>query len=291
VHTGTHSHGQGLDTAFAQIVAERLGIPVAEVDVRHGDTNDLGYGRGTVGARSLLAGGAAIEVALDKIVAKGKRIAAHVFECDAGDVAFERGVFSVAGTDRTIGIREIADRAYYPRGYPLRELEPGLDEGGYWDPTAVALPNGSYVCEVEIDEDTGVVTIVQFVCVDDFGNVVNPMIVEGQVHGGVAQGLGQAAMERVVHDPETGQILSGSLADYALPRADDLPAFTTGYNAHPTATNPLGVKGCGEVGAIGAPAAYVNAVLDALADLGVQHLDMPLTSETVWRAMHERRAA
>ena len=285
VHTGTHSHGQGLDTAFAQLVSDRLGIPIAEVSVRHGDTDELGFGRGTVGARSLLAGGAAIAIALDKIVAKGRRIAAHAFECDAGDVVFERGVFSVAGTDKSIGIREIAERAYYPRRYPLRELD-GLDEGGYWDPTAVALPNGCYVCEVEIDVETGVVQIMQFVCVDDFGNIVNAMLVEGQVHGGIAQGLGQAALERVVYDSQSAQMLTGSLTDYALPRADDLPSFVTGHNSHPTTTNPLGVKGCGEVGTIGAPAAYVNAVLDALADLRVRHLDMPLTSEIVWRAMH-----
>jgi aerobic carbon-monoxide dehydrogenase large subunit len=289
VHTGTHSHGQGLETALAQLVAERFGLSIAEVDVRHGDTSDLAIGRGTVGARSLLAGGSAIGVALDKIVAKGKRIAAHAFECAPDDVAFERGVFAVAGTDKRLLMREIAERAYYPASYPLRELEPGLDEGGYWDPTAVSIPNGCYVCEVEIDPDTGTVAIAQFVCVDDFGTVVNPMIVDGQVHGGVVQGLGQAMLEHAVYDSASGQLLTGSFMDYAMPRADDLPSFVTASNPTPTATNPLGVKGCGEAGTIGAPPAYVNAVVDALAPYGVRHLDMPVTAERVWRAIQAGR--
>lgn len=285
VFTGTHSHGQGLETAFAQIVSDRLGIPLEDVEVRHGDTDELGNGRGTIGSRSLLSGGAAIKVALDKIEAKGKRIAAHLLECALGDIEFRRGRFAIAGTDRAVSIREIAKAAYFPARYPLTELEPGLDEGGYWDPKAVASPSGCHVCEVEIDPDTGQLAIMRFVAVDDFGNIVNPLIVEGQVHGGVAQGLGQAALEHCVYDQESGQLVTGSFVDYCMPRADDLPDFDTLFNGHPCETNPLGVKGCGEAGAIGSPPALANAVADALLELGIRHLDMPFTPEKLWRAI------
>ena len=283
VLTGTHSHGQGHETALAQLVAHRLGIALDDIEVRHGDTDELGNGRGTVGSRSLLSGGAAIEVALDKIEAKGKAIAAHMLECSAGDIELRRGRFTVSGTDRAVTIGEVAKAAYYPARFPLAQLEPGLDEGGYWDPKAVALPNGCHVCEVEIDPATGTLYIVRVATVDDFGTIVNPMIVEGQVHGGLAQGLGQAALERCLYDSENGQLLSGSFMDYCLPRADDLPSFDTGTNCHRCESNPLGVKGCGESGTIGSPPALVNAVMDALRNAGLRHADMPLTPEKLWR--------
>ena len=291
VVTGTHTHGQGLETALAQIVAERLGVDVANVEVLHGDTRQIGYGRGTVGARSLLAGGAALEVAIAKVVEKSKRIAAHLLECAAEDIELlvkaGKGRFTVKGTDRGITMEEVAHAAFFPVKYPIKELEPGLDETGYWDPPGVSFPNGCHVCEVEIDRDTGTMQVASFVSVDDFGNIVNPMMVSGQVHGGIVQGLGQAIHEHCIYDDDTGQLTTGSFMDYGLPRADDMPAFVDEtVNDYPTATNPLGVKGCGEVGAIGAPPALVNAVVDALAGFGVKHVDMPVTPQKLWRLMH-----
>ena len=290
VYTGTHSHGQGLETTLAQLVVDRLGIPLEDVEVRHGDTDDLGHGRGTVGSRSLLSGGAAIEAALDKIETKGKRIAAHLLECASTDIEFDAGQFTVIGTDRSVSIREVAKLAYFPSRFPLCDLEPGLDEGAYWDPKAVASPNGCHICEVEIDPDTGRLTIVRFVTVHDFGNIVNPMIVEGQVHGAVAQGLGQAVLEHCVYDQASGQLLTGSFADYCMPRADDMPSFDTVFNGYPCPTNPLGVKGCGESGTIGSPPALVNAAVDAVSELGIRHLDMPLTPDKLWREISARRS-
>ncbi len=296
VVTGTHTHGQGLETALAQVVAERLGVPVADVEVLHGDTRQIGYGRGTVGARSLIAGGAALEVAMVKIVAKGRRIAAHLLECAAEDIALEatrdeagqrEGRFAVKGTDRGVSLKDVAKAAFFPAKYPIKELEPGLEESGYWDPTGMSFPNGCHVCEVEIDRDTGVLSVVAFTSVDDFGNIVNPMLVGGQVHGGIAQGLGQAIHEQCIYDPVTGQVLTGSLMDYGLPRADDFPPFADEtFPGHPCNNNPLGVKGCGEAGAIGAPPALVNAVVNALEGFGVTHVDMPVTPQKLWRLMH-----
>ena len=289
VVTGTHTHGQGLETVLAQIVAERLGVPVEEVEVLHGDTQDIGYGRGTVGARSLLVGGAALEVALTKIIDKGRRIAAHLLECSPADIDFERGRFAVQGTDRSVNLSEVAHAAYFPLRYPLKELEPGLEESGYWDPKTVAFPNGCHACEVEIDADTGELSVQSYVSIDDFGTVVNPLIVAGQVHGGIAQGLGQALLEHSIYDRQSGQPLTGSLLDYCLPRADDLPSIAhETLEGQPCKTNPLGVKGCGEAGAIGAPPALVNAVVDALAHLGVRHVDMPITPHSLWRLIHQR---
>lgn len=287
VVTGTHSHGQGLETALAQIVVERLGVALTDVEVLHGDTQALGYGRGTVGARSLLSGGAALEAALGKVIEKGRRIAAHALECAAQDLAFEGGHYTIKGTDRKISLGEVARLAYFPGDYPIEELEPGLEETAYWDPKAVAFPNGCHVCEVEIDPDTGVLNIASYACVDDFGNIVNPLLVSGQVHGGVAQGLGQALLEHCLYDSTSGQLLTGSLMDYCLPRADDLPSIIDAtMPGQPCTTNPLGVKGCGEVGTIGAPPALVNAVVDALRPFGVRHVDMPVTAEKLWRLMH-----
>lgn len=287
VVTGTHTHGQGMETALAQIVAERLGVAVENVEVLHGDTRDIGFGHGTIGSRSLLVGGAALDVALSKIVDKGRRIAAHLLECAAADIGFERGRFAVRGTDRGVALAEVAHAAYFPLRYPLKELEPGLEESGYWDPKTLAFPNGCHVCEIEIDADTGVLSVQSYVSIDDFGNIVNPLLVAGQVHGGIAQGLGQALLEHNVYDPDSGQLLTGSFMDYCLPRADDMPSIVhETHPGHPCATNPLGVKGCGEAGAIGAPPALVNAIVDALAHLGVRRVDMPVTPQSLWRVIN-----
>jgi carbon-monoxide dehydrogenase large subunit len=287
VFTGSHSHGQGHETTFAQIVAGRLGIPVENVTIVHGDTGRVPFGMGTYGSRSLAVGGTAIVKALDKIVAKGRKIAAHLLEAAESDIEFKDGKFGVAGTDRSKTFGEIALTAYVPHNYPLATLEPGLDETAFYDPTNFTYPAGTHICEVEIDPDTGVVDVVAFSACDDFGNIVNPMIVEGQVHGGLAQGLGQALLEHCIYDADSGQLLTGSLMDYALPRADDLPSFKVGTKVTPCTHNPLGAKGCGEAGAIGAPAALMNAVMDALAPLGVAHLDMPASPHRVWRAIRE----
>ena len=290
VFTGSHSHGQGHETTFAQVVAGRLGIPVDNVSVVHGDTGRVPFGMGTYGSRSLAVGGTAIVKALDKIIAKGRKIAAHLLEAAEADIEFKDGKFSVAGTDRSKTFGEIALTAYVPHNYPLASLEPGLDETAFYDPTNFTYPAGTHICEVEIDPDTGVVDVVAFSACDDFGNLVNPMIVEGQVHGGVAQGLGQALLEHCVYDADSGQLLTGSLMDYALPRADDVPSFNVDTKVTPCTHNPLGVKGCGEAGAIGAPAAMMNAVMDALAPVGVKHLDMPASPHRVWRAIRAARA-
>jgi aerobic carbon-monoxide dehydrogenase large subunit len=286
VFTGSHSHGQGHETTFAQVVASRLGIPVENVDVVHGDTGRVLFGMGTYGSRSLAVGGTAIVKALDKIVAKGKKIAAHLLEAAETDIEFKDGKFTVAGTDRSKTFGEIALTAYVPHNYPLDKLEPGLNETAFYDPTNFTFPAGTHICEVEIDPDTGVVRIVNFSACDDFGNIINPMIVEGQVHGGLTQGIGQALLEQCVYDKDTGQLLTGSLMDYALPRADDVPSFKVGTKVTPCTHNPLGAKGCGEAGAIGAPAALMNAVMDALAPVGVKHLDMPASPHRVWQAIN-----
>jgi carbon-monoxide dehydrogenase large subunit len=228
--------------------------------------------------------------AVDKIVAKGRKIAAHLLEAAETDIEFKDGRFTVAGTDRSKTFGEVALTAYVPHNYPLDKLEPGLDETAFYDPTNFTYPAGTHICEVEVDPDTGVVKVVAFTACDDFGNIINPMIVEGQVHGGLAQGIGQALLEQCVYDRETGQLLSGSLMDYALPRADDVPAFTVSTRVTPCTHNPLGAKGCGEAGAIGAPAALMNAVLDALAPAGVTQLDMPASPQRVWQAMAQARA-
>ena len=290
VFTGSHSHGQGHETTFSQIVASRLGIPIETVEIVHGDTGRVPFGMGTYGSRSLSVGGTAIMKAMDKIIAKGRKIAAHLLEAAETDIEFKDGKFTVAGTDRSKTFAEIALTAYVPHNYPLDKLEPGLDETAFYDPTNFTFPAGTHICEVEIDPDTGVVQVVAFSACDDFGNIINPMIVEGQVHGGVAQGIGQAMLERCVYDPDSGQLLSGSYMDYALPRADDLPSFKVATKVTPCTHNPLGAKGCGEAGAIGSPAAFMNAVHDALLAAGVKYLDMPATPHRVWQALQAARA-
>ena len=283
VVTGSHSHGQSHETTFAQIISEKLGVPFENVTVLHGDTGRSDYALGTYGSRSLAVGGSAIVKATDKIIAKGKKIAAHMLEASEDQVEFEDGQFNVADSNQSLTFGEVAFAAYVPSNYPLDELEPGLSEKAFYDPPNFTYPAGAHVCEVEVDAETGVVRIEKFVAVDDFGHVVNPMIVEGQVHGGLAQGIGQALLEHGVYD-ESGQLLSGSYMDYAMPRADDLPSFTVDTTTTPCTHNPLGVKGCGEAGAIGSTAAVINAITDAL---GVASVPMPATPETVWRAMRQ----
>jgi len=280
VFTGSHSHGQGHETTFAQVVAGKLGIPVENVEIVHGDTGRVPFGMGTYGSRSLAVGGTAIVMAVDKVIAKGKKIAAHLLEAADTDIEFDNGEFKVAGTDRKVPFAQVSLAAYVPHNYPLDKLEPGLNENAFYDPTNFTYPAGSHICEVEVDPETGRTRVIQFVAVDDFGNVVNPMVVEGQVHGGVAQGLGQAMLEACHYDPESGQLLTGSYMDYTMPRADDLPKFTVGTTVSPCTHNPLGVKGCGEAGAIGSPPAFINALTDAL---GVKDVPMPATAERVWR--------
>ncbi len=279
VFTGSHSHGQGHETTFAQVVAGRLGIPIEAVEIVHGDTGRIPFGMGTYGSRSLAVGGTAIVKAVDKVIAKGKKIAAHLMEASDTDIEFVDGEFRVAGTDKKVPFAAVSLAAYVPHNYPLDKLEPGLNENAFYDPTNFTYPAGSYVCEVEVDPATGRVRIDSFTAVDDFGNIINPMIVEGQVHGGLAQGLGQAMLEGCVYD-DSGQLLTGSFMDYTMPRADDLPSFRVDTNVTACTHNPLGVKGCGEAGAIGSPAALMNALTDAL---GVKDLAMPATPERVWR--------
>ncbi len=285
VFTGTHSHGQGHETTLAQLVTEQLGVPLAQVEVVHGDTAKIPFGMGTYGSRSLAVGGSAMVKAMDKIIAKGKKIAAHLLEADVRDIEFKDGKFTVAGTDKSKTIGEIAFTAYVPHNYPHEELEPGLEETAFYDPKNFTFPGGCHICEVEIDRDTGVVHVVNFTAVDDVGRVVNPMIVEGQVQGGVAQGIGQALLENAAYDA-SGQLVSGSFMDYTMPRADDLPSFHVATENTMCTHNPLGSKGCGEVGAIGSPPAVINAVVDALRDYGVRHVDMPATPAKIWSIMH-----
>ncbi|MCE8442445.1 xanthine dehydrogenase family protein molybdopterin-binding subunit, partial [Rhodovulum sulfidophilum] len=288
VMTGSHSHGQGHETTFAQVVADMIGIGEDMVEIVHGDTANTPMGMGTYGSRSLAVGGSAMVRATNKIIAKAKKIAGHMMEAAPEDIELKDGRFTVAGTDKSVAWGDVTLAAYVPHNYPLEELEPGLEETAFYDPNNFTYPAGAYACEVEVDPETGKVTICSFAAADDFGNIVNPMIVSGQVHGGVAQGIGQALMEAAAYD-EYGQLLSGSYMDYAMPRADDVPFYRVDHScATPCTHNPLGVKGCGEAGAIGAPPAVVNAVIDALHRGGftdVAHIDMPLTPSRVWAAM------
>jgi aerobic carbon-monoxide dehydrogenase large subunit len=285
VFTGSHSHGQGHETTFAQVVAARLGMDPDQVDIVHGDTGRVPFGMGTYGSRSISVGGAAIMKALDKIETKAKKIAAHLMEASDADIEFSGGEFKVKGTDKKVTFGQVALTAYVPHNYPLDKLEPGLNETAFYDPTNFTFPAGTYICEVEIDPATGVTRVDKFTAVDDFGTIINPMIVEGQVHGGLAQGIGQALMENCVYDHETGQLLTGSFMDYTMPRADDFPQFKLHTVCTPCTHNPLGTKGCGEAGAIGSPPAVINAVLDALRPLGVKEFDMPASPHRVWQAI------
>jgi len=281
VLTGSHSHGQGHETTFAQLVADRLGVPIDTIEIVHGDTDKVQFGMGTYGSRSAAVGMSAISKALDKVVDKAKRIAAMVMELQPNEVSFEDGVFAGIHSNKRMVFAEVALAAYVGHKFNTQEIEPGLKETAFYDPVNFTFPAGCHICEVEIDKATGATRIVNFTAVDDFGTVINPMIVEGQVHGGIAQGIGQALLEHGIYDRETGQLLTGSYNDYAMPRADDMTDFKVGMTITPCPSNPLGVKGCGEAGAIAAPAAVMNAVTDAL---GVKTFDMPATPEKVWRA-------
>jgi carbon-monoxide dehydrogenase large subunit len=288
VSTGSTSMGQGNETAFAQIVSERLGVPVERIQVLWGDTDALGAGRGNGGSGALTVGGSAVLRATEKIVERGRRIAARTLEAAPEDIVFRDGRFTVTGTDRGLAFAEVARTAYVPRQLPPG-MEPGFSETAAFTPPAVTFPNGCQICEVEIDEDTGALRIVRHTVVDDVGRMVNPLLVKGQIHGGVVQGLGQALFEDLVYDAETAQLLAGSFMDYAMPRADDVPFFEVDSHEVPTAVNPLGAKGVGEAGTVGALPALVNAVNDALAPLGVRHLDMPMTPARIWRAIREAK--
>jgi len=279
VFTGTHSHGQGHETTFAQLVTELLGVPIENIEVIHGDTARTQFGMGTYGSRSLAVGGVAIAKACEKLIEKGKKIAAHAMEASEADIEFSNGNFSVAGTDRAMNIGEVAFNAYVPHSYP-EGLEPGFDENAFFDPLNFSFPAGTHICEVEVDPETGTVEIVKYSAVDDFGTLVNPMIVEGQVHGGIVHGVGQALLEGCRYD-EDGQLITATYMDYAMPRADNVPNFDVDYAPTHPPDNPLGVKGCGEAGAIGAPPAIINAIVNAL---GIKHIDMPATPERIWRA-------
>ncbi|HTM60486.1 MAG TPA: xanthine dehydrogenase family protein molybdopterin-binding subunit [Burkholderiales bacterium] len=286
-YLGTHNHGQGHATTYAQILSAQLGVPLDHISIVEGDTAAVPVGTGTFGSRSIAVGGSALHVAGGKILAKGKRIAAHLLEAAATDIDFSGGEFRVVGTDRKVSFKAVAGAAYVPHNYPLTELEPGLDENAFYDPPNFAFSNGVHVCEVEVDADTGAVRIVGYWAVDDIGTVINPMIVEGQLHGGVAQGLGQALGEHTAYDE--GQLLSASFMDYALPRASDLPFFESELDeSQPCTHNPIGAKGCGEAGTIAAPAAVVNALLDALRSMGVRDIEMPATPHRIWQAIMQK---
>jgi carbon-monoxide dehydrogenase large subunit len=285
VLTGCHSHGQGHETTFAQLVSERLGIPIDTVSIVHGDTDKVQFGMGTYGSRSGAVGMSAIVKALDKVEAKAKKVAAFMMEASEADIEFKDGKFTVAGTDKSVGWGDVTLNAYIAHKFTGAQLEPGLKEGAFYDPTNFTFPAGCHICEVEIDPDTGHVEIAGWAAVDDFGTVINPMIVEGQVHGGVAQGVGQALLESAVYD-ENGQLVSGSFMDYSMPKAENLPDLKVDTTVTKCPSNPLGIKGCGEAGAIAAPAAVINAITDAI---GSENLAMPATSQAVWAAI--RKAA
>ena len=290
VLTGSHSHGQGHETTFAQLVSERLGVPIENISIVHGDTDKVQFGMGTYGSRSGAVGMTAVLKALEKVEAKAKRIAGAVMEASADDIELKDGKFTVKGTDKSMDFVSVALSAYIPHKYNPAEIEPGLKETAFWDPPNFTFPAGVHIAEVEVDPETGKVTIDRWTAVDDFGRLINPMIVEGQVHGGVAHGIGQALLEGAVYDAD-GQLLTASYMDYAMPRADDLPSFTVATVETPSTVNPLGIKGCGEAGAIASPAALINAITDAL---GHEDVSMPATPQVVWRAVQKtqmKRAA
>jgi len=286
--TGTLDYGQGHATPFAQVLCAQLGVPFESVRLVQGDSDIVHTGNGTGGSRSITASGMAIVEASRLVIEKGKRAAAHMLEASEADIEFADGSFTIAGTDRSIDIMELAKRLHdgkVPDGVP-----DSLDVDHTSEPVPSAFPNGCHVAEVEVDPDTGVVQIVRYTGVNDFGTVINPMLVAGQLHGGVVQGIGQALMEHVRYD-EGGQPITGSLMDYALPRAEDVPFMEVGDHPVPAKSNPLGTKGCGEAGCAGSLSTVVNAVVDALSDYGIKHIDMPLTPERVWRAIQDAKGA
>jgi carbon-monoxide dehydrogenase large subunit len=289
VFTGSHSHGQGHETTFAQLVSHELGIPMDDVEIVHGDTGTVQFGMGTYGSRSGALGGTSIHMAIGKIQEKAKKIAAHLLEAAPEDIVAEKGRYHVRGApDRSKAFGDISLAAYLAHNYP-KDLEPGLEANAFFDPSNFTFPFGAHVAVVEVKRDTGEVKVLKYVAVDDVGNVINPMIVDGMVHGGVAQGVSQALWEEVRFD-RSGQPLTTSLMDYAVPRADQLPSFDTARTVTPTPVNPLGIKGAGETGTIASTPAIANAVMDALAPLGIRHIDMPLTPQKLWTAMRQNEA-
>jgi carbon-monoxide dehydrogenase large subunit len=285
VLTGCHAHGQGHETTFAQLVSDRLGIPIENVSIVHGDTDKVQMGMGTYGSRSGAVGMSAISKALDKVVAKAKKVAGHVLEAAESDIEFKDGKFTVKGTDKAIDFGSVALQAYIAHKFNGQELEPGLKESAFWDPTNFTFPAGVHICEVEIDPDTGIVNVERYTAVDDFGKLINPMVVHGQVHGGIAQGVGQALMEGARYDAD-GQLVTASYMDYCMPRADSLPSFTVDTIETACPSNPLGIKGCGEAGAIASPPAVINAITDAL---GHEDIAMPATPAAVWKAAQKSK--
>ena len=288
VFGGTHSHGQGHATVFAQLVHEFLGVPFESIRYVQGDTAQVPFGRGTYGARSAVVGGSALKRAADTIIDKAKPMAAAMMEADVGDIEFGDGLFKVAGTDKAIPLVEVAKASYAPMG-PMTKFGIGLEGSGTHSPEPPSHPNGSHACEVEIDPETGEVTVERYIAVDDLGQVLNPMIVIGQMHGGVAQGIGQALYEHAVYDRDTAQLVTGSFMDYAMPRADMIPNFITQLEEVPCKTNPIGVKGIGESGTIGAPPVVINAIIDALSPLGIDRIDMPATASKVWQTIQSAK--
>jgi carbon-monoxide dehydrogenase large subunit len=286
---GTHSHGQAHATTFSQIAADRLGIPMEDIEVVEGDTDRIPFGLGTYASRSLTLAGPAILKAADRVIEKGARLAAHLLECSQDDLDYGEGSYRVRETNRHLSFQDVARAAYMGASYP-EGFELGLEETSFYDPEDFNYPSGIHLCVVLVDPETGSVRIRDYAAVDDVGTVINPMVVEGQVHGGIAQGVGQALMEHVVYDGESGQLLTGSFMDYCMPRADDLPSIAHGFQETPCPTNPLGAKAVGECGTIGAPATVANAVVDALWHLGVRHVDMPITPMRVWNAIREARS-
>ncbi|OFZ86069.1 MAG: carbon monoxide dehydrogenase [Betaproteobacteria bacterium RBG_16_64_18] len=287
---GTFSHGQGHATTFAQVVSEWLGIAFESIRFVQGDTDQVSFGRGTYASRSAVVGSGALRAAADAIVEKAKPLAAHLMEAAVADLHFKEGHFNIAGTDRSISLVEVAKFFYHPVGLP-KQFGVGLEASGAFAPEPPSFPNGAHICEVEVDSETGEVRVDRYTVVDDVGRVINPLICEGQIQGGLAQGIGQALLEQVVYDRDSGQLISGSFADYCMPRADDLPAFATRFSEVLCKTNPLGVKGVGEAGTVGAPPTVINAILDALRPLGVQHIDMPATPQRVWDAIRRSKSA
>jgi carbon-monoxide dehydrogenase large subunit len=283
---GTHNHGQGHETVFRQLLSEKLGLDFERVRLQQGDSDSVMAGTGTFGSRSSGVGGASIMLAADRVIDKCRKVAAHRLEAAEEDIEFGDGSFTVAGTDRTMSLIDAAKAVQHFMTAPPG-MEVGLNEWAAWRPPAPTFPNGCHVCEVEIDRDTGALDILRYAAVDDVGTVINPLLMVGQLHGGIVQGLGQAVLENVVWDRESGQLVSGSFMDYTMPRASDLPSFEMEINEVPTPTNPMGVKGAGEAGCVGALPAVMNAIVDALRPLGVTTIDMPATPERLWRAMHQ----